>query len=250
MTSLVDLPRWLAPIGEFHLVRLGRDRDGGYLVDSRDVADAEVLVSLGVNDDWSFEADFVSHNAVPVHAFDGTIDQKILGKRLIKSVLSGQDVKHRFSAWRDYGKFFSGSRSHHKKMVGLEGTQGFLSMQEIFDGYANENAFLKIDIEGWEYRVLDSIVKNAHRLTGLVIEFHNVDLHGRVLKEFVDSLPLRIAHVHRNTYAPVSDGGVPLVLEVSFSAQQPTSVRTVQLPHPLDKPSSPDHEQSGFRLVD
>ena len=43
------------------LVRIGRDHDGGYLVSKIDIDDSEILVGLGISDDWSFESDFLRH---------------------------------------------------------------------------------------------------------------------------------------------------------------------------------------------
>jgi len=41
------------------LIRLGKDNDGGYLVTRSSILKATVLVSLGINDDWSFERDLI-----------------------------------------------------------------------------------------------------------------------------------------------------------------------------------------------
>ncbi|ANE82194.1 hypothetical protein A7U43_25670 [Mycobacterium adipatum] len=247
--NTVNLPKWLQPSGQFDLVRLGRDRDGGYLVDARDVAEAEALVSLGVNDDWSFEEDFLKRNNVPIHAFDGTIDRNILGKRLVKTILSRKDVKHKLKAWREYDRFFSGSTRHYKTMVGLDSSPGFVTLRHILNEYTSGRVFLKIDIEGWEYRLLGDLLAEADRICGLMIEIHNVDLHEERLKDFVEKLPLRVAHVHRNTFAPVSDTGIPLVLEVTFTPQAPVSYKSVTLPHELDRPSAPSHEPSEIRFI-
>ena len=40
------------------LIRIGRDYDGGYLVSKSDIEKTDVLIGLGINDDWSFEEDF------------------------------------------------------------------------------------------------------------------------------------------------------------------------------------------------
>jgi hypothetical protein len=247
--KIVNLPKWLEPVSEFDLVRLGRDRDGGYLVDSRDVAEADVLISLGVNDDWSFEEDFLEYRRIPLHAFDGTVDRRILAKRLIKAAASGKDVKHKFKAWREYRKFFTESRHHHTEMVGLDDTPGFVTLRGILNEHAHGKVFLKIDVEGWEYRLLDDILAEAHRICGLVVEFHNVDLHHALLEDFVGRLPLCVAHVHLNSYAPISDQGVPLVLEVTFSSHAPVTTTTVKLPHSLDRLSAPHHEPSEVRFT-
>ncbi len=246
---VIKLPSWTAPVGPFDLVRLGRDRDGGYLVDSRDVAQAEVLISLGVNDDWSFERDFLRRRNVPLHAYDGTVDRGVLGKRLVKALLTRKELKHQFEAWRDYEKFFTGSRHHHMEMVGLTTATGYVSLEAIMDKYGGGKVFLKIDVEGWEYRLLDDILENADRFCGLVIEFHDVDLHQRRIEDFVQRLPLRVAHVHCNSFAPSSDDGTPHVIEVTFSSHAPHSGEPVELPHRLDRLSAPYHEPYAIRFT-
>ena len=45
------LPAFFRPQKVPNLVRLGRDFDGGYLIDSRCIGDANCLVSIGINDD-------------------------------------------------------------------------------------------------------------------------------------------------------------------------------------------------------
>ena len=42
------------------LIRIGRDYDGGYLVSKSDIEKTDELIGLGINDDWSFEEDFLS----------------------------------------------------------------------------------------------------------------------------------------------------------------------------------------------
>jgi hypothetical protein len=41
----------------------------------------------------------------------------------------------------------------------------------------SKNIFLKIDIEGSEYLFLQDIIANEERITGMVIELHDVDIH-------------------------------------------------------------------------
>lgn len=61
-----------------NLIRVGRKNDGGYLVDADDIKRSKALVSFGINDDWSFEQDFVSMNDSPLWAFDASVGKKVL----------------------------------------------------------------------------------------------------------------------------------------------------------------------------
>ena len=49
----------LKPKYNYDLIRIGRDNDGGYLVEKKSFENTECLISLGINDDWSFEEDFL-----------------------------------------------------------------------------------------------------------------------------------------------------------------------------------------------
>ena len=77
---------------------------------------------------------------------------------------------------------------------------------------------MKVDIEGSEYRVLDQIVANANRLTGLVIEFHEVDLMRDQISGFLRQIKkdLLLCHIHANNCAGVDDRGDPIAIEVSL----------------------------------
>jgi len=59
----VTLPNILKPQKNFLLKRLGKDNDGGYLIDPKSLKISNTLISLGINDDWSFESDVLSKNS-------------------------------------------------------------------------------------------------------------------------------------------------------------------------------------------
>ena len=67
------LPAFFRPWSSASLIRLGQDYDGGYLIDERDVAASTALLSFGLNDDWSFERDFLRLRPVPLQAYDATL---------------------------------------------------------------------------------------------------------------------------------------------------------------------------------
>ena len=69
-----SLPSFFAFKSAVDLVRIGRDYDGGYLVSQTDIEKSEVLIGLGLYDDWSFESDFVAINDVDVYAYDASLD--------------------------------------------------------------------------------------------------------------------------------------------------------------------------------
>ena len=50
----ISFPAILRPFKCDQLVRLGQDYDGGYIVNSRDIEKSDILISMGIKDDWSF----------------------------------------------------------------------------------------------------------------------------------------------------------------------------------------------------
>ena len=237
--TTAHLGHYLKPAGAFDLVRLGRDHDGGYLVDRRDVLDSTALVSLGINDDWSFEDDFLTMNPVPLDAYDGTVSPKIYSRRVVKHAISGnkRELKSSAKALLGYKKFFTGERRHHSLMVGYAEDSGTTTLDAIFAAKAGESdrVFLKVDIEGWEYRVFDSIIDHASRISSLAIELHDYDLHRDTVRDFIKATGLAVAHVHCNNWGTLAKDGTPLAIEVTLSSQQPLSNEPTSLPHPLDQ---------------
>jgi len=51
--------RVLRPIEYPYLIRLGNNKDGGYVVPEPQVYSSSYLISLGISDDWSFEQAFL-----------------------------------------------------------------------------------------------------------------------------------------------------------------------------------------------
>lgn len=243
ITMSAQLPAFLQPKPTPSLVRLGRDNDGGYLVDPRDIAASDILLGFGIKDDWSFEKDFVAARDVPVYTFDPTVNENIFRKDIIKAaprIDQLQLVVGAYRTWSEYKRFFSGDRHHIEKYVGKTSWPNSISLMDIRANVVPNglsNIFLKIDIEGWEYRILGDILAISDDITGLVIEFHDVDLHLGRIEAFVRNLPLEICHVHGNNNVPLSEDGIPTVIECSFTRQ--TDGRSdVVLPHALDMPGN------------
>jgi FkbM family methyltransferase len=63
----------------------------------------------------------------------------------------------------------------------------FIRLKEIFDRIKHAPFFLKIDIEGSEYRILEEIIELQDFICGIVIEFHNIDLHEDKILSFINN---------------------------------------------------------------
>jgi hypothetical protein len=234
------LPNFFSYRAAKDLIRVGREGDGGYLISQADIEKTDFLLGLGIKDDWSFEQQFTSLNKVPVLAYDGSISQAVFLKQLIKSGLRLYNPKrfaHQLRVYFSYRRFFSGPNKHIEKFVGLNTIdERYCSLESILESVKSENIFLKIDIEGAEYRLFETILSQQHRFTGLAIELHHCDLHLPAIESFISRLSLKLVHIHANNNGPVrSDDRLPLVLELSFSAHSKQQ-EPAKLPHPLDRP--------------
>ena len=242
-------PRCFRPDGTYDLTRLGRDHDGGYLVDPASVAQARSLLSCGISTDWSFERDFCQKNNAPVHAYDGTINARRIMQRILRYFFQLRPQRMLSAIWVsiDYFRFFRASRTHHRLNIGYD-SEDNRALRSIFqeEGMSTP-VFIKMDIEGSEYRTLDDLVEHASGISGLVIEFHDVDLHREKIACFIEEFPLTLIHIHSNNCSFMVDAqGDPLTVELTFSACPTRLSDAPRIPHPLDQLNSP--KQSAIPL--
>ena len=254
------LPHFFSIKQSTDLVRIGRDYDGGYLVSKSDIEQTDLLLGFGISDDWSFEEDFLNQKKVSIEAYDASVSERIFFRRLLGSTLRIYRFKRFLNSLNvllKYRKFFSQPNVNHlQKFVGLDiktqpnvnhlqkfvgmniKSEQYCSFMDVLNQTESKNIFLKIDIEGSEYRMLHDIVANEERITGLVLEFHDVDIHLNKIEKFINELSLNLVHVHANNFRPLrEDDDLPLVLEVTFSKHSNVST-DYNLPHKLDMPNN------------
>ena len=242
------LPNFLKFKTAEDLIRIGRKNDGGYLISKKDIQLSDFLISFGVCDDWSFEEDILNHKRMPLIAYDGTISLKTFFYNLFKSLLKLNNPRYLPYSIKKiitYIIFFRGTKKHIKKNVSdkVKNNSNFISIQDIFKTTSSKNIFLKIDIEGYEYRILEELLNNEDRINGMVIEFHDCDLHLDKLKTFIQKLRLSIVHIHANNYGNIeSNQEIPSVLEITFSKNSDFKKKYF-LPHDLDMPNNPKAEE-------
>lgn len=217
----VILPKIFLPFFCHDLIRIGKDNDGGYLVNRKDIDDAKTLLSFGIGEDVSFEKSFLTINKCPVHAYDETIGNE----------------------HRDF--FIDDRILYHENVLSS-------NINDILER-AGDSVFLNCDIDGGEYEILYDLIQNSHRFTGLAIEFHGVSRYHEFneLTNFIAKFDLRLIHVHINNYAYIiqQDGTyIPDVIELTFSSSRKNTEfsSNVLLPHCLDMPNNPSDEE--FRI--
>ena len=261
MKTKIKIPTFLIPYENEKLIRLGNDYDGGYLVDEQTVHDAQYLISIGIGYDWSFEKHFYKLNNCNVFSYDGSVGSKFFSAKIkhrIKSFLKVPTFNYlKKTIWwillplRFYYFFsnfgISSKIKHNELFVSNdhlhEKQENYISIDEIFNNLSlDAKVFLKIDIEGAEYALLESIIKAQSRLTSLAIEFHNLDDDRYLeLESFIDSFELVLSHTHVNIAGKINNNNMASVIELTFVRDLEKGNKVENLPHSLDMDSFPNN---------
>lgn len=214
------------------LVRVGPQHDGGYVIEVSSAKNTDHLVSFGLNDDWRFEEAFQQLSGAQIDCYDHTVDAKFWVRRAIQQVgglLTGTRRSVDAFKYFRYRSFFNKPNiRHHRKKIGYA-SENTLSFAQIMQSIESDSVFVKADIEGWEYRILEDIVANIDRLTGLAIEFHDVDLHRERVSRFIEDISDRLTLVctHANNGGGVDKDGDPLLVEMSFARLSTSSLSRI-----------------------
>lgn len=246
----MSLSKKFKPKFSYDLIRIGNDNDGGYLIDTYSFKKTKELVSLGINDDWSFEKDFFlrRNKKISVECFDDRLDKKFLIKKLvINFVFILYHLKFEFFL-DAVKKFFSYIK--FKKIFLFEKKRISYKDLDIILKKKNKNIFLKIDIETSEYRILKDIISNQKKIIGLVIEFHDCDLHKKKIINFINSLDLTLVHIHGNNLSSKDFSGNPTAIELSFARFPLKKNKTMSLPNKLDMPNNKNQTEARLSFKD
>lgn len=236
---MISLPLHLKPKFVYDLVRIGSLNDGGYLVEKNSLMYANCLISFGISTNWDFEKQFLSNRKINFRSYDGSINNLFWQewkKRSLKKCIrfSFKDFFEYYTCEKEFKKFFN-YNNFFSKFVGKG--DNLVSLSDIFSEISENKVFLKIDIEGSEYDILDDLQLFQDRVIGLIIEFHDCDKKLDKILEFVSRINLKLVHIHGNNYDYVSDKGIPKSLEISFSSK-PKIVEDIPIfPHKLDMPN-------------
>ena len=236
------LPNVLRP-RVFELARYGRKNDGGYLIPAADLDKSDVLLSFGLNDDWSFERDANKHHDLKIYCYDRSVTHKSLLKMLLKNILHFPSIGpflNTFYSLITFRIFFSKPNVDFLPyFVGRCISKKSLLFSQVWRQHDIKGCvYLKIDIEGSEYRILEDIVLHRENITGIAIEFHDFDLHVSQITFFVEKMEMHVAHVHVNNYGEIDDEASPNYIELVLSRSEPASSSYANLPHILDNPNN------------
>ena len=97
-----------------NLIRLGRNEDGGYVVDSEIIKKCDTLITYGLGPDWSFELDYIKKNKnLKIYLYDHTTSSSPYVKAVIKYLrrfltfkATYESVRNRLKYLYNYKNFF------------------------------------------------------------------------------------------------------------------------------------------------
>ncbi|MCO7189413.1 MULTISPECIES: FkbM family methyltransferase [unclassified Pseudoalteromonas] len=244
------------------LIRMGNHFDGGYIVPKSHIEETDVLLSLGINDDWRFDKEFQALNpdcrvvGVDYTVGLGFIVRKTLQnslKSLINTLLFRHDKRQKY--WTRllncvfFYSFFRGKNCHLQRRVSKASDQLDISLDELINqhcGAKDDIIFLKMDIEGAEYQVIDDLCKHADRINVVAAEFHHLDTQTADFNHFIELIKahFHVVHIHGNNYGKYADSiDFPETVEITFINKALAPDATVsQLSYPvegLDFPNNP-----------
>ncbi len=255
-------PADFRPVACEQLVRVGSANDGGYVVPLDAVEAADVLLSFGLSHDWNFERDFKNRNPrAIVHCYDHTVTvlsalQYSIGQ--LARFLLRFDLRYlrRAFAWIDYLLFFGGDKIHYRQRIWHDRDGNSATIADAFARLPKgAKVFVKIDIEGSEYGILDDLLGHAKDIVALASEFHDVDTVAERFNAAVGKIKqdFYIVHIHGNNLGGMTSFNFPIAPEITFlnkrffAAVPPPSRLKYPVPG-LDSPNWPGFPEIAFEF--
>lgn len=240
-----DKFNFLKPLEYENLIRLGSKYDGGYVVPDNLTKESDALISFGYGYDPAFEYDYIKYTNNKVHIYDYSCSLFRLIKLFLKQLKrfltfrkKFEDVIYHYEKLKNHilfntnrminfqkKKIVSGKSSdpnayvmsHTAEEISLLKTD--ITVKDIFDKFDYQKIFLKCDIEGSEYLIIDDILEYQNRIDVIALEFHWVDKNLEIFSESIKKLlkNFSIIHIHANNHNPlIKNMNIPEVPEITF----------------------------------
>ena len=221
-------PREFKPIfiENNELIRLGSVDDGGYVVPKQTILSSKLLVSLGISDNWDFEKHLNKLTNCAVEAYDYSINLDFWIKKFQKDLIKFLCLKifkpkklYKMFQFIDFLFFFKLNKNNNFFLKKIGNKRNLTSLSRILKKHKNiKNIFLKSDIEGSEYEILNDILKYSSQIDGFMIEFHAVKKNISKIVSFIKrSNKYKLAHIHGNNYSVQHYLDDPDVIELTFT---------------------------------
>jgi hypothetical protein len=215
----------IRPVTCKSLGRLGNANDGGYVVPLQAVEAARALISFGLSHDWTFERDFSNRNPdAIIHCYDHTVSirtafQHSIGQLLRFVLLFRASSLRKAFTWIDYWLFFRAGSVHFRQKIGRDNEDDGATISDVFNRLPAEcPVFIKMDIEGSEYSVIDDLLLHSGNIVAMAIEFHDLDTLSDLFNSCIERIKREfyIVHVHGNNMGGMTSFNFPTTPEITF----------------------------------
>ena len=239
--SDVEVPddyQFLQPIVDTNLLRIGNTFDGGYVVSQELFSKTTKLVSIGYGWDSSFEICAIrNYPSINCIIYDDVANIRRWVRPWIKfprfffgSLANGKIVSPRQFSWfqpsLDFAKMLLiyARRITYKNaaIVRVPANKNEISLNHILSAFdVSEIVYLKIDIEGSEYEIIEQIIQSECYLIGMTIEFHDLSVRKEEFISCMKKIQAKFAvnHLHPNNHRDLING-FPDVIEISFISKK------------------------------
>ena len=258
---------FLRPIKIDNLIRLGANKDGGYIVDSKTVDKSQILVSFGLGPQWDFELDYIKRNKnLLISVYDHTVSElpylKEIWKyfrRYVTFRVPFKALKDRINYYRAYKNFLNSTKvKYYKEKITYPIKEKIdTDIKKVFSRiHSSSEVIMKSDIEGSEYDIIDQILEYSERIQMLIVEFHWIDKKEQIFVESVKKLQSKfnIIHIHGNNHHQKLSSGLPIVLEITLLNKKNTIKENEWVEDfpikDLDFPNNPYLEDLAFSFRD
>ena len=228
--KIVKFPKFLQPyyISKEKLIRVGSYDDGGYVVPISNIKDTELLISMGISDNWDFEKHFSKISNAKILAYDDSITLEYWINKFKNDLIKFFKLKifkpkkiYKMFQFIDFVFFFKNNKKNQFFLKRVGNDKNHININEIDhkEIKKNKKIFLKIDIEGSEYEILDQIILIKEKIEGIVIEFHNAFSNLDKIRSFLRDInsKLKLVHIHANNYSMKEFDKYPSAIELTIS---------------------------------
>ena len=258
------LQKKFLPVDFGIMIRVGNNKDGGYLISENGMKSCDFLLTIGLGYNFSFEKDFLKlkqSDSLLIECYDNSVSKKIMRKYSTLNLLR-LFYRPSFKAFQRSIKYIqflllfnSGKATLIEKYVSEKKSENSETLNSIFQNL-KQNNLVKIDIEEAEYIIINDIINNFNKINVLIIEFHNLSnlknrekfhLFFEKISEF-----FYLSHLHMNNSSGVSIDNFPNTIEFTFEKKYllKTKVKEKLANFPLDKFDYPNSKNTGdYNLV-
>lgn len=256
----------LHPFHSKNKIRVGKKKDGGYVIEETSASKAKLLYSYGVGWDISFEVDLNKKFGIPFRLFDPSMfsiqniypiqNNNFIG--IIKTLIKILIWPLYFAVLKLTGVKFS----FLKQGLSTKTSPRFATFKEHLMKYGDlsKNILLKIDIEENEYDLFENqeFLESLSNVIQILIEFHNAKNRINEIIRIIHKIggEFSLIHIHGNNYDTkfnLNGIEIPNALELTFVRNEFLPVRELdQESYPIkniDFPNDPSKEDYNLNSI-